>query len=76
MRNTPQPLMIAYLDHEGRPVDIIRMEPCEDRQGCPTYPPDDEYVRTIEVPVEAGGTAALGIVDGATVRDTGRICSA
>ena len=75
MRNTPQPLMIAYLDDDGRPVDIIRMEPCGDVEGCPTYPPGGAYLATIEVPVEAGGVAALGIADGAVVRDTGRICA-
>jgi uncharacterized membrane protein (UPF0127 family) len=75
MRNTPQPLMIAYLDPDGRPVDIIRMEPCADVEGCPVYPPSAPYVRTIEVPVEAGGVEGLGIGEGASVRETGQICS-
>lgn len=76
MRNTPQPLMIAYLDDDGAPVGIIRMEPCADVEGCPTtYAPDGPYLSTIEVPVDAGGVAGLGIEAGAIVVDTGRTCS-
>ena len=76
MRNTPQPLEIAYLDAGGAPVDIIRMEPCADVEGCPTsYAPSAPYVRTIEVPIAAGGAAALGIEPGSRVVDTGFVCS-
>jgi len=74
MRNTPQPLSIAYLDEGGEVVSIARMEPCEDVDGCPTYPAAGPFVRTIEVPEAAGGVAALGIEDGAEVGDTGRTC--
>lgn len=75
MRNTPQPLVIAYLDEDGRPVDILRMEPCGDVDGCPTYPPEGPYVRTIEATAATGGVEALGITDGAVVRDTGATCA-
>ena len=75
MRNTPQPLMIAYLDEGGAPVTIVRMEPCGDVDGCPTYPPTAPYRWTVEVPVAAGGVAALGIEPGAVLTDTGRTCS-
>jgi uncharacterized membrane protein (UPF0127 family) len=76
MRNTPQPLEIAYLDADGAPVAIVRMEPCADIEGCPlTYAPGGPYVRTIEIPVGAGGAAALGIEEGSRVVDTGQVCS-
>ena len=76
MRNTPLPLSIAYLDPDGAVVSIVRMEPCEDVDGCPTYPADGPFQRTIEVPVGAGGVASLGIEPGAVVVDTGRPCAA
>ena len=76
MRNTPQPLMIAYLDGAGAVVRTVRMEPCGDEDGCPvTYAPSAPYLRTIEVPVAAGGVAALGIEPGSRVVDTGAVCS-
>ena len=73
MRNTPQPLEIAYLGDDGGVVAIREMEPCDDVEGCPTYPAGGAYLRTIEVPVAAGGLAALGITDdaGVEVVDTG-----
>lgn len=78
MRNTPQPLEIAYLGDDGRVVGIREMDPCEDVDGCPTYSPGGAYVRTIEVPVAAGGVRGLGIAEGAAVEvvDTGRTCPA
>ena len=77
MRNTPQPLEIAYLGTDGRVVGIREMDPCEDVDGCPTYSPGGPYVRTIEVPLAAGGVRALGIGDDADVEvvDTGRTCA-
>lgn len=78
MRNTPQPLEIAYLGADGRVVGIREMDPCEDVDGCPTYSPGAPYVRTIEVPIAAGGVRALGIDEAADVEvvDTGRTCPA
>jgi uncharacterized membrane protein (UPF0127 family) len=77
MRNTPQPLEIAYVAPDGVVVDIIRMEPCADVDGCPaTYAPSAPYQRTIEIPVAAGGAAALGLDQGSSVVDTGALCSA
>lgn len=75
MRNTPQPLSIVYLDGDGGVVSIVRMEPCDDVDGCPTYPAGGAFVRAIEVPEAAGGVAALGIEPGAVVVDTGRVCA-
>lgn len=76
MRNTPQPLSIAYIDADGELVSTARMEPCADVDGCPDYPADGEFLSAIEVPVAAGGVDRLGIEDGAAVVDTGRRCSA
>lgn len=75
MRNTPQPLSIAYLDATGAVVTITEMAPCADSPDCPGYPPSGPYRRTIEVPVAAGGVGALGIEPGAVVVETGDTCS-
>ena len=65
MRNTPMPLSIAWIDAQGQVVSVADMEPCPDREGCPTYPPAGPYVTAIEVP--QGRLGELGIVEGATV---------
>jgi uncharacterized membrane protein (UPF0127 family) len=75
MRNTPQELSIAYVGEDGSLVSSTTMAPCEDSDGCPTYPPSGPYVRAIEVPTAAGGVAALGIEPGAIVTDLGHACS-
>lgn len=36
MRNTPLPLSIAFLDDDGRIVDIAQMEPRSDDSHCPS----------------------------------------
>jgi uncharacterized membrane protein (UPF0127 family) len=74
MRNTAMPLEIAYLDEGGEVVSSTTMEPCPDSAGCPTYPADGPYRRTVEVPVAAGGLDRLGITAGASVVDTGHTC--
>lgn len=75
MRNTPQPLSIAYVGADGGLVSIVRMEPCGDSGDCPSYPPSGPYRVAIEVPAAAGGIAALGIQPGARIADLGRPCS-
>jgi uncharacterized membrane protein (UPF0127 family) len=75
MRNTPLPLEVTYLASDGSIVSIVRMEPCADQDGCPTYEAGGPFERTIEVPVAAGGAASLGLEPGATVVDTGRTCA-
>lgn len=65
MRNTPTPLSIAFIDADGAVVSTADMEPCEDREGCPLYPPAGRYRSAIEV--FKGGLPALGITEGAKV---------
>ena len=50
MRNTPMPLSIAWIAADGSVVTITDMEPCEDRDGCPSYAPSGPYRYAIEVP--------------------------
>ena len=75
MRNTPQPLSIAYIDAEGALVSTAEMAPCEDSPDCPGYPPAGPYLHTVEVPVSVGGVRALGIDEGARFEDLRRPCS-
>lgn len=65
MRNTPTPLSIAWIASDGTVVSTADMEPCEDRDGCPTYQPAGPYRTAIEV--FQGGLDELGITAGATV---------
>ena len=69
MRNTPMPLSIAWIDAAGGLVSTVDMAPCEDREGCPTYPPGGPYRMAIEVP--QGRLADLGITPGAKVTVAG-----
>jgi uncharacterized protein len=73
MRNTPTPLSIAWIDNAGGVVSTADMAPCEDREGCPLYPPAGPYRTAIEV--FQGGLDELGITAGATV-SVGGACAA
>jgi len=66
MRDTPTPLSIAWVAADGRVVTITDMEPCEDRDGCPSYSPAGPYRYAIEV--FQGDLPELGITEAATVR--------
>ena len=66
MRNTPTPLSIAWIGADGSVVGTADMEPCEDREGCPTYPAPGPYRYAIEV--EQGRLPDLGITEDANVR--------
>jgi len=66
MRNTPTPLSIAWISADGRLVSTADMAPCEDRDGCPTYPPAGPYRYAIEV--FQGDLPDLGITEGSTVQ--------
>jgi uncharacterized membrane protein (UPF0127 family) len=69
MRNTPTPLSIAWIDEAGHLVSTADMEPCPDRDGCPTYPPAGPYSVAIEV--FQGDLDELGIIPGSTTEITG-----
>jgi uncharacterized membrane protein (UPF0127 family) len=73
MRNTPQPLSIAYVAADGSTVSSTEMAPCEDSPDCPPYPSGGAYRWAVEVPVDAGGVARLGLPEGRLV-DTGNPC--
>jgi hypothetical protein len=66
MRNTPTPLSIAWIASDGSVVGTADMEPCEDRDGCPTYAPPGRYRYAIEV--FQGRLPDLGITESAKVR--------
>jgi uncharacterized membrane protein (UPF0127 family) len=74
MRNTPQPLSIAFVADDGALVSSTTMEPCADSPDCPAYPAAGPYRWAVEVPVSAGGVEALGLVPGARLRDLGTAC--
>jgi len=65
MRNTPTPLSIAWVAADGGVVTIKDMDPCEDREGCPTYPSEGTYRYAIET--FQGDLDDLGITDTARV---------
>ena len=75
MRNTPQPLSIAYIGADGTLVSTVEMTPCEDSPTCPSYASSGPYQWAVEVPAARGGVAALGIQAGALLVDTRRPCS-
>lgn len=69
MRGTPTPLSIAWIDEGGGLVSTADMAPCEDREGCPVYPPGGRYRLAIEVP--QGGLEELGIIPGSDTTVSG-----
>jgi uncharacterized membrane protein (UPF0127 family) len=70
MRNTPTPLSIAWVDADGAVVTIADMEPCADRDGCPSFTPTGPYRYAIEV--FQGDLPALGITEDSRVTVGGR----
>jgi uncharacterized membrane protein (UPF0127 family) len=69
MRNTPQPLSIAYLDDDGGLVSTTDMAPCGDSDQCPLYRPDGPYRYALEVP--QGALTGLGLTRDAKVEANG-----
>jgi len=65
MRNTPTPLSIAWIAADGDVVTLKDMEPCDDRDGCPSYRSEGTYRYAIEV--FQGDLDELGITEAATV---------
>lgn len=70
MRNTPMPLSIAWFAADGRFVSSADMDPCEDREGCPTYAPSGPYRYALEVP--RGHLQRLGARQGSVLQLGGR----
>ena len=64
MKDTLIPLSIAFWDQDGRIVSIMDMQPCE-RDPCPTYGPDTQFVGAVEV--ARGDLQRHGIAVGDTV---------
>jgi uncharacterized membrane protein (UPF0127 family) len=73
MRNTPLPLSIAYVAADGALVSTADMAPCEDREGCQSYPPAGAFRHAVEVP--QGYFPDMGIAPGARI-EVGGPCPA
>jgi len=73
MRNTPMPLSIAFLDDQGAVVSATDMEPCEDRDGCPSYAADGPYRYAVEVP--RGDLDTIGLDDESATLEPAGACT-
>ena len=49
MKDTVVPLEIAFVAADGRIVEILSMEPCEE-EPCEIYAPEESYRAALEVP--------------------------
>ena len=74
MRDTPQPLSIAFFDARGRYVSSTDMAPCGSGTDCPTYAARSAYRTAVEVP--PGRLDALGLRAGSTLRRVPGACPA
>ncbi len=74
MRDTPQPLSIAFFDAAGRYVSSTDMAPCGTGTDCPTYAARSAYRTAVEVP--QGRLGALGMGSGSTLRRVPGACPA
>lgn len=72
MRNTPQPLSIAYFDAQGDVVSKAEMVPCADSPDCISYPAGAPFQFALEVP--AGDLVKSGVVGAATLTIDARTC--
>ncbi len=61
MANTPMPLVIAFFDRDGKPVDEKQMKPCPTGTDatCPLYESKSTYRYALERPAPASGGGAL-----------------
>ena len=69
MKDTPQPLSIAFFDSAGRFVSTTDMTPCIHQPSCPTYPAAGPYRYALEVP--QGALPRLGVGPGTRLVTTG-----
>jgi len=69
MRNTPLPLSIAFYDGDGGFVSSADMEPCGDRDDCPSTFSAGPAMYAVEV--RQGELGSLGLVEGSRLRPGG-----
>jgi uncharacterized membrane protein (UPF0127 family) len=65
MKDTLIPLSAAFIDRDGRVLDIVDMEPCR-ADPCPVYDPGVRYVAAVEV--NQGAFERLGVAVGDVAR--------
>jgi len=61
MKDTLIPLSAAFLDRDGRVLEVVDMTPCEE-DPCPVYDPGVSYVAAVEV--NRGAFERLGVAVG------------
>lgn len=74
MRNTPLALSIAFFTADGEWLAALDMEPCGNREDCPTYGPDAPYRLALEVP--RGDLPRLGLDRAGSTLQVGGRCPA
>ena len=67
MRNTPLPLSIAFLDEQGRIINIDEMKPLSEDNHCPQRP------ARFALEMNAGWFAAKGLKAGAAIGGVERL---
>lgn len=75
MRNTPQPLSIAFFAADGALVSSTNMAPCGDRADCPSYSAAGPYRYALEVPQGQLPLAGPGASLHLTPASTGGSCT-
>lgn len=65
MKDTLIPLSAAFLDRDGRVLEVVDMTPCE-ADPCPVYDPGVPYVAAVEV--NRGAFERLGVAVGDVAR--------
>src|SRR4051794_12099990 len=66
MRDTPQPLAVAYYDADGRFVSAAEMAPCGHAASCRQYPAGGPFRSAVEVP--SGRLSSVGATRGSVLR--------
>ena len=65
-RRVPIALTVAWFDASGNYVSAADLEPCDDREGCPTVRPARTWQYALEVP--KGGLGRFGVGPGAVMK--------